>query len=177
MSTICPNCRHRELEGALFCSECGAKLIDHDGLSTAAIRGTDSSLRIPSGSQRSPASSATPASEAVASLHVVRTGQIIPLIGSNEFTIGRVSEGQTILPDIDLTPYEAYGQGVSRLHATFKINNETLTVRDLGSSNGTRVNNEKLSPHKDHALQHGDVVALGQFKVQALVRQDDSPPD
>lgn len=173
MSTICPNCHHQELEGALFCSECGTKLMGQDGLSTAAIRGTDSNLRVRDGSRKSPASSATTASEAVASLHIVRTGQILPLIGRDEFTIGRVSEGQTILPDIDLTPYEAFGQGVSRLHATFKLANGIISVIDLGSSNGTRVNNEKLDPHKDHQLQHGDVIALGQFKVQALIRQDE----
>ena len=24
---ICPNCKHQELDGALFCSECGAQLV------------------------------------------------------------------------------------------------------------------------------------------------------
>jgi len=114
----------------------------------------------------------SPTIEAQISLHIVRTGQILPLIGRDEFTIGRVSEGQSILPDIDLTPFEAYSQGVSRLHATIKINNDKVSISDLGSSNGTRINQTKLSPNKEYKLNHGDVISLGKFKIQALIRQD-----
>ena len=35
---VCPNCKHQELDGSLFCSECGAQLVftttnDNDELS------------------------------------------------------------------------------------------------------------------------------------------------
>jgi pSer/pThr/pTyr-binding forkhead associated (FHA) protein len=142
-----------------------------DGLSTASIAQTDSAIGKPEGGQFPPAPVA--ATEARISLHIVRTGQILPLIGRDEFTIGRVSEGQSILPDIDLTPYEAYSQGVSRLHATIKIMKDRVSVTDLGSSNGTRINQTKLSPNKEYKLNHGDVISLGKFKIQALIRQDD----
>lgn len=169
MSSICPNCHHQEIEGALFCSECGTKLIEHDGVSTAVIRNSDPKKKK---GEAPPLPKPAPTVDAVASLHVVRTGQILPLVGRAEFTIGRVSEGQSILPDIDLTPYEAFAQGVSRLHATVKIGDESISIFDLGSSNGTRVNNEKLTPHEDYPVNHGDIIALGQFKIQALLRQD-----
>ena len=48
MSIICPNCNFEEPEGAIFCSECGTKLIKSDGLSTASIRATDAKLADPS---------------------------------------------------------------------------------------------------------------------------------
>jgi hypothetical protein len=170
MSIVCPNCHHGEPEGALFCSECGTKLISEDGLSTAAIRATDSKISQidPVGPPPPP----VPAVEAQISLHIVRTGQILPLVGRDEFTIGRVSEGQSILPDIDLTPYEAYSQGVSRLHSTIKVEANSIAIVDLGSSNGTRVNQVKIPAHLDHQLKHGDVISLGRFKIQALIRQD-----
>ena len=170
MSIICPNCHHTEPEGALFCSECGTKLIAEDGLSTASIRSTDSQITDidPVGPPPPP----VPAVEAEISLHIVRTGQILPLVGRDEFTIGRVSEGQSILPDIDLTPYEAYSQGVSRLHATVKIQEAAIVITDLGSSNGTRVNQVKLPAHSEHTLKHGDIISLGRFKIQALIRQE-----
>lgn len=171
MSTICPNCIHQELEGALFCSECGTKLVEQSGLSTAVIRGKDSKLlKLASKTKSPPPPKVT--SDAKANLHIVRTGQILPLIGGDEFTIGRVSEGQSILPDIDLTPFEAYTRGVSRLHATLKISGDQITITDLGSSNGTRINSKKIPPHKEFILEHGDIITLGQFKVQALLRQD-----
>lgn len=171
MSTICPNCLHQELEGALFCSECGTKLVEQSGLSTAVIRSKDSKLKKTAAEAPSPPPPQV-ASDAKASIHIVRTGQILPLIGGDEFTIGRVSEGQSILPDIDLTPFEAYTRGVSRLHATLKVSADQITITDLGSSNGTRINSDKITPHKEYILDHGDVITLGQFKIQALLRQD-----
>lgn len=170
MNIICPNCHHEEPEGALFCSNCGTKLITEDGLSTATIRSTDSKFSQPS--PIAPPPPPVPAIEAQVSLHIVRTGQILPLVGRSEFTVGRVSEGQSILPDIDLTPYDAYSQGVSRLHATVKVFEDHIAITDLGSSNGTRVNKEKLTPHQDYELNHGDVISLGRFKIQALIRQE-----
>ena len=113
-----------------------------------------------------------PVSGSQINLHIIRTGQIIPLEGRTDFTIGRISEGQSILPDIDLSPFDAYSQGVSRLHATLKIRDSLFYVEDLGSSNGTRINNEKIQPLSDHLIHNGDVIALGRFKVQALIRQE-----
>lgn len=167
MSLICPNCFHKAPEGALFCDECGSELIAQGGVSTTAVpvphinRANSSSL-----------SPEITTAEPALSLHVVRTGQILPLVGRQEFTIGRVSEGQSILPDVDLTPYEAYKQGVSRLHATIKIESSEISIVDLGSSNGTQVNSVKIGSHKEFPLNHGDIISLGQFKIQALVRQD-----
>jgi len=170
MSIVCPNCNFEEPEGAIFCSECGTKLISSDGLSTASIRATDT--RIADASTEHSPPPPTPISEAQVSLHIIRTGQILPLVGRAEYTLGRISKGQSILPDIDLSPYDAYSQGVSRLHATLRIKDNQLYVEDLGSSNGTRINNNKIVSHSDQLLQHGDVIALGRFKIQMLIRQD-----
>ncbi|MBI3160647.1 MAG: FHA domain-containing protein [Chloroflexi bacterium] len=172
MTVQCPNCAHENFDGALFCAECGTKLISEDGLSTAAIRATDTS-KGDGGEQAAPIPPPpVQTSDAFVSLHVVRTGQILPLVGREEFTIGRVSEGQSILPDVDLTPFEAYSQGVSRLHATIRVAVDQIMLIDLGSSNGTRLNNDRLQPHREYELRHGDMLSLGRLKLQALVRQD-----
>ena len=98
------------------------------------------------------------------------SGKILPLASRNEFTLGRLSEGQPIMPDIDLTPYQAYASGVSRLHAVVKREDTRVAVMDLGSSNGTYVNGRRLNPHTEEALSHGDIVALGKLKIQILLR-------
>ncbi len=172
MSVICPNCNHDNFDGALFCAECGTKLVTEDGLSTAAIRTTDTSKTADSSGPVPTPPPPVQTSDALVSLHVVRTGQILPLVGRDEFTIGRVSEGQSILPDVDLTPFDAYSQGVSRLHATLRVSGDRIILVDLGSSNGTRLNNQKLQSHREYDLRHGDMVSLGRFKLQTLVRQD-----
>jgi pSer/pThr/pTyr-binding forkhead associated (FHA) protein len=81
-----------------------------------------------------------------------------------------VAEGQPILPDVDLSPYDAYAQGVSRLHAALKVTRNRVAIMDLGSSNGTRVNGQKIVPHVDYPLNHSDVIALGKLKLQVIIK-------
>ncbi len=107
--------------------------------------------------------------EDVVSVYVVDARRTIPLRGRSEYTIGRVSEDQPIIPDVDLTEFEAYIQGVSRLHAALKVGRQRLSIRDLGSSNGTRVNGQRIVPHVDYPLKPGDSVALGKLVIQVLV--------
>ena len=170
---LCPNCRHQELTGALFCSECGARLVISETPTTNSIDRNQTGLLMVQPRQTSPPAPvvSTSGMETSVSLHLIESGMILHLAGQNEFTLGRVAEGQPILPDIDLSPYEAYSQGVSRLHAALKLNNQRVVITDLGSSNGTRVNGTKIHPNSDYPLNHGDVVALGKFKIQVLLRK------
>jgi pSer/pThr/pTyr-binding forkhead associated (FHA) protein len=105
-----------------------------------------------------------------ASLHLLDSGQILPLGDRTEFTLGRVSEAQPIMPDIDLTPYQAYANGVSRLHAVLKREGKRVFVMDLGSSNGTYLNGKRLMPNVDQTINHGDMLALGKLKIQILLK-------
>jgi hypothetical protein len=161
------------MTGALFCTECGARLVVTEAPTTHHIERNQTGLLIFQGRQTSPPVPVTPTTvaDALVSLHLIESGMILHLTGQNEFTLGRVAEGQPILPDVDLSPYEGYAQGVSRLHAALKTNNNRVFITDLGSSNGTRVNGQKIMPNVDYPLNHGDVVALGKFKIQVLVRK------
>lgn len=170
---LCPNCRHQELNGALFCSECGARLVFSETPTTNTIERNQTGLLMVQPRQPSPPAPvvSTSSMDASVSLHLIESGMILHLAGQSEFTLGRVAEGQPILPDIDLSPYEAYSQGVSRLHAALKLNNQRVAITDLGSSNGTRVNGTKIQPNADFPLNHGDVISLGKFKIQVLLRK------
>ncbi len=42
---------------------------------------------------------------------------------------------------------------------------------DLGSSNGTRVNGQKIVPHVDYPVKHGDIIALGKLKIQLIIHK------
>jgi FHA domain-containing protein len=85
-----------------------------------------------------------------------------PLRGK-QISIGRRSSSRGINPDIDLTgPPE--DPGVSHLHAVFIIQPDgALSIVDLGSSNGTTVNDEQspLRANVAHQLSTGDRVHLG----------------
>lgn len=165
---ICTNCQTKNVAGAMFCAECGAQLDGIDTLITQAI--TDEQIAEELGKKpERPEPATTPANSWI-SLHLMDSGKILPLASRNEFTLGRLSEGQPIMPDIDLTPYQAYASGVSRLHAVVKRDATRVLVMDLGSSNGTYVNGRRINPHVEEALNHGDIVALGKLKIQVLLR-------
>lgn len=169
---LCPNCQNHEVAGALFCSKCGAQLVQSENLSTQSIqrdeKGSAPLIKTPT-VHTAPMSSSP--GDSLITLYLVSSGKVLPLAGRNEFTLGRITEGQPILPDVDLTPYEAYAQGVSRLHAALKIVNQRVIIVDMGSSNGTRVNGQKIVPKVDYTLNHGDMITLGKLKIQVLLRQ------
>lgn len=103
------------------------------------------------------------------SLHLIESGQILSLTDRTEFTLGRSVEGQPIIPDVDLSPYNAYANGVSRLHAAVKLVKNQAVIVDLGSSNGTYLNGVRLSPHIETPIAHGDLIFLGKLKLQILI--------
>lgn len=166
---VCPTCQHEELVGTLFCSECGARLIDVEETPTeTAIYNRENSHKENSQSTHPP----TPTKETTAavSIKILDADQLLPLIGGKEYTIGRISGNQPILPDIDLSPFNAYEGGVSRLHATIRIKKNLVTVTDLGSANGTRINGKKINAHEPHTLANGDILTLGKFKAQVIIQ-------
>jgi pSer/pThr/pTyr-binding forkhead associated (FHA) protein len=174
---LCPNCHHNEIIGSLFCSECGAQLITTGNLNTHTISQAPAEvIQTPIDTAPViPGSLPGLESEGI-SLHLLESGEVMYLSGRTEYSIGRATEGQPVLPDVDLSPYDAYAQGVSRLHATIKIVDHGVVVTDSGSSNGTRVNGQKIVPHIDYPLNHGDVIALGKFKIQILLNKKGKNP-
>jgi pSer/pThr/pTyr-binding forkhead associated (FHA) protein len=165
---ICPNCHHEELDGEIFCSNCGAQLVGQDLQRTQAISQSD----LPDDLKK-PDQPTAPQSKigSLLALHILDVGQILPLTDRKELTIGRVSEGQTILPDIDLTAYKAYEKGVSRQHISIKKTDQGFFVTDLGSVNGTQLNGKKILPGQSIQLANGDILSLGKLKIQVLIRK------
>jgi len=167
---VCSNCKHANLTGSMFCVECGAQLIGRDTLVTQSI----GEENLGNGGRRGATGEITATVEgadAWANLHLLDTGQVLPLASRNEFTMGRISEGQPIMPDIDLSPYQAYGAGVSRLHAVIKRFGLEVIFMDLGSANGTFVNGVRMTPNAEHVLRHGDIIALGKLRIQVLIEK------
>lgn len=167
---ICSNCKHSNMAGAIFCAECGAQLVGRDTLTTQNISTQQFEQTNEQVNDREDMYQPFDGSDAWGSLHLLDTGQVLPLSNRNEFTMGRVSEGQPIMPDIDLSPYQAYAAGVSRLHAVIKRDGARIIFIDLGSANGTYVNGKRLVPNVEQVLNHGDVVALGKLKLQVLIK-------
>ena len=169
---VCSNCNHANMAGAMFCSECGAQLIGTDALVTQNIATNQIAEPAIQKGQRPPSPQPPPPTtlNTWITLHLMDTGQVLPLSDRSEFTLGRISEGQPIMPDIDLSPYQAYANGVSRLHAVIKRMGNRVFMMDLGSANGTYINGKRLNPSVEQTLNNGDIVSLGKLKMQVLLK-------
>jgi hypothetical protein len=167
---ICPNCGNKEMAGALYCKECGTQFTSINEPTVVIPTSIGDHLRQNLANDPDQAIPSTP-EDAILSLYLIETGEIIPLEGLTEFTLGRSSEDQPILPDIDLAPYHAYEYGVSRLHASIQLSQPCATLTDFGSANGTELNGQKMTPNKAYPITHGDIFSLGKMKVQLLVNR------
>jgi len=73
------------------------------------------------------------------------------LLGSGGATLGRSREADIVLDDVN----------VSRKHAEVRPSGGSWIVRDLGSTNGVKVNGRRLDPARPQSLKRGDVIELG----------------
>ena len=79
----------------------------------------------------------------------LKVGDEMPI--SNAMTIGR-GQGSTIrLNDAEL----------SSIHAEFRMESGLPVVTDMGSTNGTFVNSERIEPHISVCLKDGDQIKIG----------------
>lgn len=178
MSKMCQKCTYTNPDEAMFCMKCGTSLkaeieyrttkldlgIDED----FATRDIDT--HIEPEYKPVPPPPPIPIIGAEVSLYLLDTRRVLPVMGKREFTIGRRMPGADTQPDVDLSPYKAFSLGVSRMHATVQVNDEGVFLTDLGSSNGTYLNNKRLKSVESYPLKHKDVVTLGLFRVQVLIR-------
>jgi len=98
----------------------------------------------------------------------------VPLAG-DEVSIGRRSESKGYFPDIDLSsPVD--DPAVSRRHAALQRQADgSYAVVDVGSTNGTWVNDDDdpIAAGVVRALHHGDRILLGAFT--AITIRDNAP--
>ena len=91
---------------------------------------------------------------------------------AGELIVGRRSPDSVMLPDVDLSAYQADLKGVSRLHASLRRHGNTLVLTDMGSLNHTHVNGQRLHAHEVRVLHDGDEISFGQLMVSVYFRRD-----
>ncbi len=109
-------------------------------------------------------------SGAILGLRALPSGKVLSLLGRDNYTLGRSIEGQAVIPDIDLGGFDAFEHGVSRLHAEIRLSKDGAYVSDLERANGTFVNGKRLDPQERRILRHGDIIQLGELRLQLISR-------
>ncbi|MEA5506072.1 FHA domain-containing protein [Halotia wernerae UHCC 0503] len=75
-----------------------------------------------------------------------------------------------IPPDIDVSGF-TNSEIVSRIHADIRVEGDAHYIEDVGSSNGTYINNLPLSPGNRHRLRPGDRISLGKGDLMTFLFQ------
>ncbi len=90
--------------------------------------------------------------------------------------IGRANRRQGVEPGIDLGIHPA-DHGVSTQHAVLRTRDETLTITDLGSTNGTSLNDcdELLVNGHEIELATGDRIHVGAWTTITVAKAEKSP--
>ncbi len=164
----CPSCKHQQFVGTLYCIECGTRLIHVSPLpATGPVEGRTDGVH--------PGSPAYPEGPelrtgALLGLRVVGTDAVLSLLGRVNYTLGISIEGQAVIPDVDLGPFDAYNHGVSRIHAEMQLKPDGIYIIDLDSANGTTVNGTLLETITPAAIRHGDLIQLGGLSLQLISR-------
>lgn len=164
----CPTCNHREYVGTLFCGECGTRLVHVNPMPTRTI--SKERMREEARTTRPTPPGPELSTGAMIGLRVISTGEIISFIGRDNYTLGRSIESQAILPDVDLSRFDAYDFGLSRMHAEIQLVDNGTNIADLGSANGTIVNGKRIIPNQPEPIEHGDIIQLGRLRLQLISR-------
>jgi FHA domain len=92
--------------------------------------------------------------------------------------IGRRNRDQGVEPEIDLGIHPV-DRGVSTQHAVLRVRDSGLTVTDLGSTNGTSLNDSDdfLVNGEEIQLSDGDRVHVGAWTTITVVKSERRPGD
>jgi hypothetical protein len=144
----CPQCGFQSPEAASFCSRCGAALVPPAPEETTLSLDPDELPDAEPTDIRGPA--------LVVRSGGGRAGEAFA-VGDERTLVGRSPDCDIFLDDVT----------VSRRHAELQRDGETLTIRDLGSLNGTFVNRRRI---ESAVLEDDDELQIGKYRLTFLRR-------
>lgn len=157
---FCNKCGHRNPPTSAFCSACGA-VLDLVDDRTITLSKVDPLQDAPGG-----------ADDVVVDLNDIEAGTAILVVRGGEdegayFVLSRplTTVGRSESCDISFDDIT-----VSRHHSEIIRNDGTYMVRDLGSLNGTYVNQRRVEVVE---LQQGDELQIGKFRLVFLESAED----
>jgi hypothetical protein len=101
------------------------------------------------------------------------SGQEIATIFDKRFILGRAEEGVKELL-IDLSPFGAHRQGVSRLHILIQKTETGYEISDMETINGTWLNEQEVVPNRFYPVSSGDSIRMGKMYISVFFLTKDS---
>ncbi|MBD2080774.1 FHA domain-containing protein [Leptolyngbya sp. FACHB-17] len=186
----CPNCSAAIQADASFCGQCGFNLKSMNASMLSTPESSDPQklpdpvipdaliepdlIVLPAQAEAAPASipqsnSVTQLQQSYARLLNLQTSTEIEIPPSlTVIHIGKPND--RIPPDIDVSGFPN-SEIVSRIHADIRVEGDAYYIEDVGSSNGTYINNSPLPMGNRHRLRAGDRISLGKGDKVAFLFQ------
>ncbi|MBD1824606.1 FHA domain-containing protein [Cyanobacteria bacterium FACHB-DQ100] len=186
----CPNCSATIQADASFCGQCGFNLKSMNASMLSTPESSDPQklpdpvipdaliepdpIVLPTQAEAAPASipqsnSVTQLQQSYARLLNLQTSTEIEIPPSlTVIHIGKPND--RIPPDIDVSGFPN-SEIVSRIHADIRVEGDAYYIEDVGSSNGTYINNSPLPMGNRHRLRAGDRISLGKGDKVAFLFQ------
>ncbi len=167
----CPSCKHQEFVGTMYCSECGTRLVcvspvpDRLDLRATGIDREAMATK--------PAPPEGPELESGAILGPAPGRHRRDPVRCSAATTTPSAARSRARPSSRTStcrPFDAYEQGVSRIHAEVRLEPDGVYIVDLDSANGTLVNGKALEPQRPALVHHGDIIQLGRLRLQLISR-------
>jgi hypothetical protein len=168
----CPVCRVTFVANTLFCTECGLYLPKGDQLNTEPLEREQVKWGGEAPSHLHLTDRELPEPELLTLRLLVRHGDQATALRVEllkPVRLGRMDPRADIFPEVDLTDCMGQEAGVSREHACIFRRGNIIEVEDLGSTNGTLVNGERLSPYIPEILKDGDRLQLGKLLIEVCL--------
>ncbi len=162
---ICPSCGADNLPGTLFCVQCGTYLPSGGPLRTEPLLEQESPRSRPWVRQEDVERSKALSIE----LEVLNSGRKVLLSADSEILLGRLDAAHGVFPEMDFTADGGLEHGVSRRHARIYTRDGECYIEDLDSTNGTYLNEERLTSYLPYKFKSNDALTIGTMRLKVHV--------
>ena len=166
----CPKCKMENLTGATECAFCQTALDVNPR--TEVITSQVSDLPEGETTEWVPREIDIPLQQGII-IYVNKQSETLIIEKKEPFILGRNvenSRGRNGEEIIDLSGYDAYVKGVSRQHVKILPVEGEYVIIDMGSTNGTWLNQLRLIPGRFYQLERDNEVRLGHLSLKIIVR-------
>lgn len=163
---FCPVCKIKNDRDAIFCIHCGSLFDQHYSGMPATTKNTELSGAFLAEIKNPPVDKTLIPEDGIA-VYVAGTSKPVYLRFEKELVFGRKSddnEGNLL----DLSELGGYETGVSRRHAMIRRGESGYELIDLASTNGSWLNEQRLSPNKPYPLASGSQLRFGRMRLLVL---------
>lgn len=157
---ICQSCGTENRVGELVCQNCG------DLLTGRPISRVNETQPMPPDMEAKPFEQVQVKEAHLITFEIADSIFRATLEAGTVILVGRDITKLVDNPVLDLANLGAFEKGVSRRHAAIHIAADGIYLIDLGSTNGTFLNDQRLIPHQPVLLRNGDTIHLARMSVR-----------